>query len=42
MLIGIDKINQIKQNILYLKHPIPKDLWKELIEEKIIDKRCPL
>ncbi len=42
MLIGIDRINQIKQNILYLKHPIPKDLWNELIEKKIIDQRCPL
>ena len=41
MLLGMDRIEQIKQNISYLNHSIPNDLWKELINKQIIDDRCP-
>ena len=42
MILGMDRLAQIKQNILYLEHSIPSELWSELIDEKIIDERCPI
>ena len=42
MILGMDRLEQIKQNISFFNHIIPKDLWKELIEKKIIDERCPI
>ena len=41
MILGMDRVEQIKQNISFLNHTIPEDLWKDLIEKKIIDERCP-
>ena len=41
MILGMDRVEQIKQNISFFNHSIPNDLWKELIEKKIIDERCP-
>ena len=41
MILGMDRVEQIKQNISFFNHSIPEDLWKELIEKKIIDERCP-
>ena len=41
MLLGMDRIEQIKQNISYLNHLIPNDFWNELVNKKIIDDRCP-
>ena len=41
MILGMDRVEQIKQNISFLNHSIPDDLWKELIQKKIIDERCP-
>jgi len=41
MILGMDRAEQIKQNISFFNHSIPDDLWKELIEKKIIDERCP-
>ncbi len=41
MILGMDRIDQIKKNIAYLNYPIPNDLWSELIKKKIIDERCP-
>ena len=42
MILGMDRLEQIKQNISFFNHLIPDDLWKELIEKKIIDERCPI
>ena len=39
MILGIDRIEQIKQNFENLNYPIPKELWDKLIKEKIIDER---
>ena len=41
MILGMDRVEQIKQNISFFNHSIPDDLWNELIEKKIIDERCP-
>ena len=41
MILGMDRIEQIQQNISFFNHSIPDNLWKELIEKKIIDERCP-
>ena len=41
MILGMDRVEQIKQNISFLNYSIPDDLWKELIQKKIIDERCP-
>ena len=41
MILGMDRVEQIKQNISFFNHSIPNDLWNELIEKKIIDERCP-
>ena len=42
MILGMDRLEQIKQNISFFNHSIPDDLWKELIDKKIIDERCPI
>ena len=42
MILGMDRLEQIKQNIFFFNHVIPEDLWNELIEKKIIDERCPI
>ena len=41
MILGMDRIEQIQQNISFFNQKIPDDLWNELIEKKIIDERCP-
>ena len=41
MILGSDRIEQIKQNISFLNYSIPHELWNELIEKKIIDERTP-
>ena len=41
MILGMDRVEQIKQNISFFNHSIPDDLWKELYEKKVIDERCP-
>ena len=40
MILGMDRLAQIKQNISYLGHIIPSEMWRELIDKKIIDERC--
>ena len=42
MILGMDRIEQIKQNISFLNYSIPNELWNELIDKKIIDERCPI
>ena len=42
MILGMDRPNQIKQNLDYLHFDIPNDLWSDLFKEKLIDERCPL
>ncbi len=39
MILGIDRIEQIQQNIENLNYPIPKELWGDLIKQRIIDER---
>ena len=34
MILGMDRVEQIKQNISFFNHSIPDNLWKELIEKK--------
>ena len=41
MVLGMDRSEQVNQNIYNLEYQIPSDLWKDLIEENIIDERCP-
>ena len=42
MILGMDRVEQVKQNLDYLNFPIPEDLWKDLLDEKLIDERCPI
>ena len=42
MVIGMDRVNQINNNISSLSKKIPNDLWKELKNKNIIDERCAL
>ena len=42
MILGMDRVEQVKQNLDYLNFPIPEDLWKDLLNEKLIDERCPI
>jgi len=42
MIIGMDRIEQIEDNISKLNVNIPNDLWAELKNAKIIDERCVL
>ena len=32
--------DKMQQNYKYLKYPIPKKLWSDLIKENLIDERC--
>ena len=41
MILGMDRSEQVDQNIHNFEYQIPSDLWKDLIKEKIIDERCP-
>ena len=40
MILGIDKIEQIQQNLENFNYHIPKELWNDLIKEKLLDERC--
>ena len=42
MILGMDRVKQVKQNLDFLNFPIPEDLWKDLLNEKLIDERCPV
>ena len=42
MILGMDKVEQVKQNLGFLNFPIPEDLWKDLLNEKLIDERCSI
>ncbi len=42
MIIGMDRKEQINENISNLNFQIPNDLWEELKDSNIIDKRCVL
>ena len=42
LILGMDDPKQIKQNMDYLKYPIPKDFWIDLINSNLIDERCPI
>jgi len=42
MIIGMDRIEQIEDNISKLNANIPNDLWAELKNANIIDERCVL
>ncbi len=42
MVIGMDRVNQINNNISSLSKKIPNDLWEELKNKNIIDERCAL
>jgi len=41
MILGMDRREQVNHNILNFEYQIPSDLWKDLINENIIDERCP-
>ena len=40
MILGIDKIEQMQQNLENFNYHIPKELWNDLIKEKLLDERC--
>ena len=42
MILGMDRLDQVEQNLDFLNFPIPEDLWKDLLNEKLIDERCPI
>ena len=42
MVIGMDREEQINNNIANLSTKIPNDLWEELKNQNIIDERCAL
>ena len=42
MVVGMDREDQIKNNISSLSTNIPNDLWEELKNKNIIDERCAL
>ena len=42
MVIGMDREDQINNNISSLSTKIPNDLWEELKNKNIIDERCAL
>ena len=37
MILGIDRIEQIQQNLENLNYTIPNELWVNLIKEKLLD-----
>ena len=42
MILGMDRPEQIQQNLDYLNFNIPDDLWKDLLQDNLIDERCPV
>ena len=42
MILGMDRPEQIQQNLDFLNFNIPDDLWSDLFKAKLIDERCPL
>ena len=42
LVIGMDREDQVDNNISNLNIKIPNDFWHELINAKIIDERCAL
>ena len=34
MILGMDRLDQVQQNLDFLNFPIPADLWKDLLNEK--------
>lgn len=42
MILGMDDPAQIKQNIKYLNYPIPKDFWRDLLNNNLIDERSTI
>ncbi len=42
MILGMDRLDQVEQNLGFLNFPISEDLWKDLLNEKLIDERCPI
>ena len=41
MILGMDRAEQVNQNISNFEYKIPSELWRDLIKENIIDERCP-
>ena len=41
MILGMDRPEQISQNISNLKYQIPSDFWKDLGSREYYDERCP-
>ena len=42
MILGMDRLDQVSQNLEFLNLSIPEDLWKDLVNEKLIDERCQI
>ena len=42
MILGMDRPEQIQQNLDYLELNIPDDLWRDLLKENLIDERCTI
>ena len=42
MILGMDRPEQIQQNLDFLNFNIPDDLWSDLFKAKLIDERCTL
>ena len=41
MILGMERKEQVNKNIFNFEYQIPSDLWEDLINENIIDERCP-
>ena len=41
MILGMERAEQVNQNISNFEYKIPSELWRDLIKENIIDERCP-
>ena len=39
MILGIDRTEQIQENLENLNYSIPKELWDDLIKENLLDER---
>jgi len=42
MILGMDRTEQIQQNLDYINYNIPSELWTDLIKDELIDERCSL
>ncbi len=40
MILGMDKPEQIQQNIDFLNYNIPQELWDDLLKNNLVDERC--